>query len=190
VQVAKLNLYWTCYSRESFLKLALLARDCLTCQRLDCFFFHRFGLTLVVGPALPLSCSAQCVCSAADNIIYEDSAIVRGLVPPRQTIEKLRVRADAEVTKEDGFLDGRRFFHGRTPFGRRTNWFFWRTKILLTDRLGFLTYHGFVTITTSSRIISRDKFCPYLSPSKWLHANKNAHVYNTSIYEKIITNNI
>jgi hypothetical protein len=32
----------------------------------------------------------------------------------------------------------------------RTGFFFLRTK-------GFFTYHGFVTITTSSRIISRDK---------------------------------
>jgi hypothetical protein len=30
-------------------------------------------------------------------------------------------------------------------------------KIFLTDENGFLTYHGFMTITTSSRIISRDR---------------------------------
>jgi hypothetical protein len=38
-------------------------------------------------------------------------------------------------------------------FTYETIWFFWRTKLWA----GFFTYHGFVTITTSSRIISRDR---------------------------------
>jgi hypothetical protein len=34
--------------------------------------------------------------------------------------------------------------------------FFTYEAVFLTDETGFFTYHGFVTITTLSRIISRD----------------------------------